>query len=154
MCTFKKFTVISCRSISAHDRAFKLSFKVNCMSVVTLIKKRTYILKVSENHFREAEVQVVINWILLTLLMLNPNRTLCSRLLVNHHQPEINLTEVTKTHTNTILIIQIKIISHRSFFFLKYLKKPLIIWIVGKVKNKKAGLYIFFSLLSLKFWFI
>lgn len=45
----------------AHDRAFKLSFKVNCMSIVTLIKKRTYILKVSETHFRGAEVQVVIN---------------------------------------------------------------------------------------------
>lgn len=44
----------------AHDRAFKLSFKSKLylfyMSIVTLIKKRTYISKVSENHFSEADL--------------------------------------------------------------------------------------------------
>lgn len=61
----------------AHDRAFKLSFKSKLylfyMSIVTLIK-RTYISKVSENHFRGAEIQVNCDQL---NFMLNPNRTLC-----------------------------------------------------------------------------
>lgn len=83
------------------------------MSIVTLIKKRGYISKVSENHFREAEVQVVINWIFIINLANVKSKPYAvftpSRILVNHRQPEIIFyLKPDGSHENshnTILII-------------------------------------------------